>query len=421
MDNTEGMIALALALGLGLLVGLQRERHAEFAGIRTFALITVLGATAGLLVAHWGGWVLAAAWLGLALLLFLGGSTAERSQGPVAGGLVDGGITTEIAALVMFGVGALLAAGLLAQGIVLGGAVAVLLHWKEPLHHFARGLGAADFRAVIQFVLIALVILPLLPDRAFGPYAVLNPYQVWLMVVLIVAINLSAYVSYRLVGSRGGALLGGLLGGLVSSTATSVSYARQARAGLVQAGAAALVVVLASAMVYPRILAEMVLVAPALAGRAWLPLAITFVVMLSTVGLALLRVRPEPVATSHSNPAQLPAALGFGLLYAVVLWVVAAGQSLFGQSAIYGVALIAGFTDVDAITLSSAQLVRDGQLDADLAWRVVLLASLSNLLFKFGIAAVLGPVALLRHLLPGFAAGLLVGGGLILFWPSAPV
>src|SRR5690606_19881637 len=142
--------------------------------------------------------------------------------------------------------GALLVAGYTMPGVVLGGATAVLLHSKSRLRSFIDNISDSDARAIFQFALIALVILPLVPNRTYGPYAVLNPFKIWLMVVLIVGISLVAYVAYRLVGARAGAVLGGIFGGLISSTATTVSYARQGRGNSAAVGAASLVIVVAS-------------------------------------------------------------------------------------------------------------------------------------------------------------------------------
>jgi uncharacterized membrane protein (DUF4010 family) len=234
--------ALAIALGLGLLVGLQREwTVAPIAGIRTFPLITLLGSFSAILAEEFGGWVLGAGLLSVAVMLFMS-NLARFEQGES-----DPGLTTEMAALVMYGVGAALVAGYTVPSVATGGVVAVLLHWKEPLHNFVRRIGATDLTAIMQLVLIALVILPVLPDAEFDVYRVLNPFRIWLMVVLIVGISLGAYVAYKLLGPRVGSVLGGVLGGLISSTATTVSYSRQVSGRPAAPPLAALVIQLATA------------------------------------------------------------------------------------------------------------------------------------------------------------------------------
>ncbi len=212
---------LAISLALGLLIGLQRERtETHLAGIRTFALIALLGTIGALLGLEFGGWVVAAGLLSVALIFFAAGLTNSQTKQAAHG------LTTEVAALLTFGVGAYLVVGQAAMAVVVGGMVALLLYWKEPLHKFAQQIGEADIKAIMQFVLISLVILPVLPNKTYGPYNILNPFEIWLIVVLIVGIGLAGYVAYKIFGQRGGTLLLGILGGIISSTATTVSYAR---------------------------------------------------------------------------------------------------------------------------------------------------------------------------------------------------
>ena len=180
MDLSSPFTQVAIALGLGLLVGLQREHAASrLAGIRTFPLITVFGVISGMLSQSFGGWVLAAALLSLAGLIILGNIVELKS------GSTDPGLTTEAALLLMFGVGAYLVIGRAEVAIAVGGGVAVLLQAKVQMHGVSAKLGESDLKALMQFVLLSLVILPILPDRAYGPYSVLNPRQIWLMICLI--------------------------------------------------------------------------------------------------------------------------------------------------------------------------------------------------------------------------------------------
>jgi uncharacterized membrane protein (DUF4010 family) len=403
-------IQLAVALGLGLLVGLQRERVSpSIAGIRTFALITLLGAVAAQLSKVFGGWVLAVGLLATAALV-ISGNLVRLSKGEA-----EPGQTTEFTALVMYGVGAWVVTGSMAVAVVLGGSVAVLLHLKEPLHQLAGHLDERDVRAIMQLVLLALVILPVLPDRDLGPYGVLNPAQIWKMVVLIVGLSLAGYVAYKRYGSKAGTVLAGLLGGVISSTATTVSYARRSREEPAVSRLASLVVVLASAVVYARVLVLIAAVAPGRFAEMAPPLAAMLGVAAGVALAAWWRDRdgsaepPEP-----ENPAELKTALVFGAVYAAVLLAVAFARHRFGTAGLYTVAGLSGLTDMDAITLSTARLVSAAKLDPATGWRTILLASMSNLVFKTGVVAVLGSRALLVRVVLLFGAAL-VGGGLI-FW-----
>jgi uncharacterized membrane protein (DUF4010 family) len=271
---------------------------------------------------------------------------------------------------------------------------------------------------VIRFVLITLVVLPVLPNRTFGPYDVLNPFQAWLLVVLIVGLNLAGYVAFRLLSASSGAVVGGVLGGLISSTATTVSFSGMTRRSPELAASAALVILIASTVVYGRIFVELLLVSPALLAPAMAPMGLFAVVMLVAAGAVFPRVRRQQVELpEQENPARLRVALTFAALYAAIIVAVAAAKQHFGTEAIYVVAFVSGLTDVDAMTLSVAQLFGRGELEADVAWRSIFLASLSNLLFKAGAASVLGSSGLRRYMLIAGAATLSAGTAILLLWP----
>jgi uncharacterized membrane protein (DUF4010 family) len=407
MDLADLFQQLAIALGLGLLVGFQRERtDSRLAGFRTFPLIVLFGAVCGLLARSHGGWILAAGLGAIALLIVAGnfsGGRREEREPP--------GVTTEAALLLMFAVGACLVEGLTAIAIAIGGTVAVLLHLKPEMHALAAKIGDRDFRAIMQFALISLVILPVLPNRAFGPYAVLNPYKIWLMVVLIVGVSLGGYIAFKFAGTRGGALAGGILGGLVSSTATTVGWSRRSRETPAASVPAAFVILVASAIVFVRVAVLIAATAPAFAWAAAPSLAFVFVV------LSALSVWcwPRKKSTNHSppiepgNPSELRPALIFALLYAGVLLAVAAAKDYFGERGLYIAALLSGLTDMDAITLSVAQMVNNQQVPPDTGWRLILSAAMANLVFKTGVVAVLGSRLLLFRIAVSFLVALIAG------------
>lgn len=414
---------LILAVGLGLLVGLQREWRSERpAGIRTFALITLLGSLCAFASGRNGHWIMAAGLLAVAAILWLGNWMTGRNREAEGQSSEGRGVTTEVAALVMFLVGAILVDGHTEMAIVITGVTAVLLHWKAPLHAFTRRIDEAEFRAVIQFVLIALVLLPTLPNVAYGPYEVLNPFRIWLMVTLIVAINLVSYVIHRAMSADKGALVGGVLGGMISSTATTVSHARQSKSLEIEPRTTAIVVVVASAVVNFRILIEIAVIGPGLLAHAAGPFVIMGLFM-TACGLYLIRGLGDTGAAKleHRNPAQVRTAVSFGALFAVVILVVAAVKTQFGSQAVYVVALISGLTDVDAMTLSVADLFQSGRLDAADAWRVVLVASLSNLVFKAGIVAAFGRREAFITVAVVFGLTVALGLVLVLWWPDALV
>ncbi|HEV8630474.1 MAG TPA: MgtC/SapB family protein [Thermoanaerobaculia bacterium] len=413
MDLVDIFVRLGIALGLGLLVGLQRERAAGgIAGFRTFPLVTLSGALCAELSLGFGGWVLAAGFLALAALVVVGNMASISAGDP------SPGITTEVAVLLMFAVGAFLFVGPPQVAVAVAAATAVLLQLKQELHGFAARLGEEDVRAVMQFAVVTLIVLPILPNRAYGPYHVLNPRQIWWMVVLIVALSLAAYVGYKLLGTRGGTWLAGILGGLVSSTATTVAYARRVSAGDAGVGVAAQVILTASAIVYLRVLVMIGVVAAPLLARAALPLLL----MMATLGLFALRggdrqgVEQEP--TPHSNPTELRTALVFGAVFALVLLAVAWAKQRLTSGGLFAVAGLSGLVDLDALTLSTAQLARRGGLPGDLVWRLVVCGSLANLLFKAVVVGLWGNAALLRRIALAWAVALLVGAALVVAAPG---
>lgn len=433
-DLSSQIVGLGLALGLGLLVGFEREWAANKpVGLRTFALIGVAGGLSALVGESLGAWIVGAGLLAVTALLaaaFLSGVNRqpERQQDGQPDGQPDGeagsdspgdvGSTTLIAAVTVYLIGAACVAGYQAHGVVIAGAITLLLHWKEPLHGAIARMGQAEVNAIVRFVLISLVILPVLPNRHYGPLNVFNPYEAWLLVVLIVALNLAGYVAFRLFSTNSGALLGGVLGGLVSSTATTVSFARLTRQTPALSTTTALIILLASAVAYLRVGVELSAVAPGLLRHAAAPMGVYALGLLATAGLLYPRVRRQSVdLPDQENPAKFKVALTFAALYVVIAFAVAAGRRYLGDNALYPIAAVSGLTNIDALTLSVGQLFARGDVGADAAWRSIFLATLANLVFKIGAASVLGAPALRAYMLSiGLAA---LGGGiaLLLLWP----
>jgi uncharacterized membrane protein (DUF4010 family) len=412
MNITSAFALLGIAFGLGILVGLQRERaETQLAGIRTFPLITVLGTLCGMLAQSFGGWTFGAGLIALAGLIVIGNVAKMKKD------LIEPGLTTEVAMLLMFVVGAYLTVGYKEVAIAIGGSLALLLQFKKQMHAAAQKLGDEDVKAIMQFVFVSLVILPVLPNQTYGPYEVLNPRQIWWMVVLIVGINLGGYIIYKFFGQKAGIVLGGVLGGMISSTATTASYSRRTSPAPEISKAAALVIVIASSVVFIRVLLEIFIVSSAFFTKAFLPISfllILFVIL--SIGLWFRAQKGEVLMPPQENPSELNSALFFGLIYAVVLFAVAAAKAQFGDKGLYFVAGLSGLTDVDAITLSTSQLVSMGRLDASNGWRIVLIALLSNIVFKGSAIAVLGSRQLLKNVSISYGIVLVVGILLLLLW-----
>lgn len=405
---------LGIALGLGLLVGLQRERgHARIAGIRTFGLITIYGALCGVISNRLEeAWILAAGLMSVALLMVGANFLKQKDERP------DIGQTTEIAALLMYGVGIYLAIGDLVIGVVVGAMVAILLYLKAFFASRIAQLGEKDFQAIMVFVAVSLVILPILPTQTFGPHDVLSLREIWLMVVLIVGISVAGYFAYKWLGKKAGTGISGILGGLISSTATTVTFARQSKEMNTAFLLSGFVIVAASAVSFVRVIIEILVVAPGIASVVLPPLLIVAgVLLLTSLFLFFTSNKQEGEPTPDpKNPAQFQTALVFAVLYAVILVLIVYAQDYFGTGGLYVVSILSGLTDMDAITLSLANTMDGGDILPAEGWRYILVAALANLVFKGGMVVALGHKRLQQVVIPAFVSTLLVGLLILFFW-----
>ncbi len=395
----------AVSLLLGAFIGLERERQKDRPlGIRSFALIGGIGTVTAFIADRTGMvWVVPAAFLVLGALVVVGHmGYVERGRR---------GLTTELAALMTFGLGVMVHTGPMELAVALGVVTAALLHFKPQLHALADRAGEKDIFAMVQFGLVAFVILPVLPNQTYGPFNVLNPYNIWLMVVLVSAINLVGYVSLKLVGTRHGGVLSGLLGGMVSSTATTYSFSRRAHDSSAFTYPAALAIILATAVTVPRMAIEVGVVNQAFLAQVALPLLIVFVASLAPFAFYWFTTKDRAAgeAPEVENPVQIASALLFGVLYALVSLALAAGQHHFGETGTYTVSALAGLGNVDAITLSTSRLVGEGRMAAGQAVDVVVIAYLSNLLFKGALTALVGTRRLAKIIAIAFGFAFLAG------------
>lgn len=401
---------LGIAAVLGLLLGLERgwrERHVaeggRVAGIRTFALIGLLGGVVMLLSRASGPMLLPLAFLGLSVILAVSHRVSARRDS-------DAGITTVVAALLTFVLGALAAAGYPLLALAVAVVSVFILDAKARLHGLLTRLSEPELLAIFKLLLISVVALPLLPNRGFGPGEVLNPYEIWWLVVLIASLSSFGYFAMRLVGAARGLLLTGLLGGLASSTALTLSFARLRQRAPELGGPLAIGILLACAMMFPRIWIETVLVAPALAPGLVAPLLV--MMLLPVAGLLRRSARGVPAEAEAprevGNPFEIGAALKFGLLLTVVMLLSHFGRQAFGDLGVYLVAAVAAVGDVDAITLSLARESTRG-LDGEVAQRAIVLSAAVNTVVKGLIAAAVGGGELWRRVTLPLALGSVAG------------
>ncbi len=400
-----------VALAVGLLMGLERERNpAAKAGLRTFALTALLG----VLTAHLAA-ALDVPWL-IAIGLLLAGAMmiAAYLRSPQQAD-DDPGTTTVTALMLCYGLGVLVWHGESQLAVMLGIGATMLLYFKPELRGISQHMSRRDLLSVLQFAVLSLIILPLLPNRDYGPYGALNPYQIWWMVVLISGVGLVGYAALRMAGQRRGTAVLGLLGGLVSSTAVTLAFSRHARANTAMLPVAVTVIVLANLMVLVRLGLLAAIVSPA-ALPALLPVlagGLLSGVLGAVYGARRLHPHREPPPLEMGNPTELRTALGFGLLYATVLLAAAWLTDWLGNSGLYAVTLVSGLTEVAAIALSSLRLYNLDRLPATVLVNVITLAVLANLVFKSALALAIGRWPMARHAIAGMGAA---GLGMVVVW-----
>lgn len=408
-------LALALrfvaALGLGVLLGLERERvktQASFAGVRTLGLVALTGGIAAFLDVQ-----LDRPWLALGAFLVVSGLVIVSYAVSAQRGEI--GITTEISALLAFLLGFLCVRGHV--GIAAGLAVASggVLALKEWLHRFAARIETADVEAVLKFAIVSVIVLPLVPDQNFGPppLDVLNPYKIWLMVVLISGLNFASYLLVKLVGAEHGIGLTGLLGGLVSSTAVTLGFAQRSRNEPEQVGPLALGILVAWSVMFFRVVVLVAAVNRELAPAVGIAMAAFGIPSLVICWILWRRQRPADTATvsAGENPFELGEAIRFGLLFGLITFAAKAAQVYLGDAGLYLAGAIAGLTDVDAIALSMSQLALADGSSTTAASQSIVLAVASNTVFKAGMVAFLGAPAL-RRIIVGAALAMLLAAAL---------
>ncbi len=404
--NEQGLDRLPeflTALAIGLLIGLERERNPTAkGGLRTFAIIALCGAAAATLAETLAAPFIIAVGLAAVAFTMIAAYYHHHEEWHER----EPGTTTIVAAVACYLLAAMALSGWLQLAVILSILMTALLYFKAELGGFARSLERRDLISILQFAVVAFVVLPLLPDQEFGPYAALNPRHIWFMVVLISGVSLAGYVALRVVGREHGAVLLGLFGGMVSSTATTLAYSRYAKAGSGLTGLAVTVIITANLVLLVRLTVFAAVLAPGTLPVLLPVLATALIAGIATYALGRRRntVSSELTIPDIRNPAELRTALGFAALYALVLLLTAWLANLAGSTGVYALALVSGLTDVDAITLSSLRLYGQGTLESSQVAISIVLAVSANAAFKLGVVRVAGGRELFRHCLPAMTA-----------------
>lgn len=409
----ELALSLLAALTIGLMIGIERgwsgresNDGERVAGVRTFSLIGLSGGIFAILGQQFGQAIVITGFIVTTALIavsYIGHSRQSE----------DSGITTEFSMLITFSLAVWAASGDPLPALSVAAVAVALLGHKQRLHSLLKKISPQTFYSGITLLLISVVILPLLPDQGYGPWQALNPYWTWWMVVLISGLSFVGYLFTQLLGQQRGTLITAIAGGLASSTAVTVTMARFAKkqpANTLYAAA----MLLASSIMFPRVLVEVFIVNRPLLELVWLPVCLMLLGMIIVLLMLHREHNKNGQQTANqlelTNPLQLATALKFGLFLALILLLSEAMKDWFGDTGVYALAIISGLMDVDAITLSLAKSAQ-GDLASSVAALGIVLACASNTLLKglmfAGIAGVKTNLRYALYMLLGITPGLL--------------
>ncbi len=395
--DIETVKSILVAAGLGFMTGMQRSiyhinrEQKSFAGSRTFSIIALVGYMSGILNKEIGGTaIIAGVSIGLLILLAY---YFKVSKSPCISSEMDIGSTTHFTALATFLLGLMVSLGLQKYAIFLGILIIVLLEIKPRLQKVEAKITSKDINAAVLLLAMTFLILPILPNRMIGPYHLFNPYKTWLMAVIISTLSFVGYAAIKIFGHKRGLLLTGALGGMVSSTAVSVSMSKIASSNRNVTLHVASAISIACTFMFFRVLILAFLINPELALGMLIPFLLATITGLAFTYFIYQHSRPMEVSLDESfakNPLQLSEAVRFAIIFGIVYGASEFVQARYGNLGVYIISLLSGLTDVDAITLSLAQLARDGKLLALVSINGIIIASVTNSFVKLGIATWIG-------------------------------
>ena len=418
MGDIDTLGRMGVALAIGMLIGLERgwstrdlPEGSRVAGVRTFGLVALVGAVAALLSEVLGGVVLGFGFVALVIIL-LSGRYLKRAEAK------DVGATTIVAALLTFALGAVAITGSLGLAASAGILAALLLSIKAELHSAIRRIDRQELLAVLELLIMSVVLLPVLPNRGFGPWQSLNPFQIWTMVVLICSLSFVGYVGVRLLGERRGITLAAVAGALVSSTAVAITLSRLPDEGRNQSRLVGGAIVLACTIMYVRVLIVVSIFGLSLLNGLAIPLGLAFACG-SLAAVVFIR-SSDSEHPSHGlvlrNPFDFWMAVRFGLVLAAVIVLAQALEQWAGHAGVFLVAAVSGFVDVDAATLTLARMT-PSQVPVEVGVGGVLLACVTNTAFKAAIAVFNSKGALLKPMVVGVGVQLIgLVAGAVLAW-----
>jgi uncharacterized membrane protein (DUF4010 family) len=389
---------LGVAILIGLLIGLEREHSRSkddktFAGVRTTPLIALLGFVAGLITTFTNYWIYFIIFAGFVSLI-----TASHVFSAKAGKL---GGTSEVALILVFLLGTVVYFNYIILAAIIAVIITLFLTLKIQLHRFVGKVSEEDLYATLKLAIITVIVLPLLPNKTYGPFDVINPRLIWYMVIFVSGISFIGYILIKIFGEGKGISITGLLGGMVSSTAVSYSLSKKSKENNALSSNLAVGIVLASTIMYPRVLIVALVLNSALIASLWLPILIfTFSGFIVSLVMSKKLVSGKNEQIELTNPFVLKSAILFGVAFGVIIFVAKAAQFYLGAGGLYAASALAGITSVDAITLSLAKL-SGVHLSTEVAAAAIIIATISNNIVKAAITVSIGTRELQKHVLWG--------------------
>jgi uncharacterized membrane protein (DUF4010 family) len=364
---------IAVSLGIGLLVGIEREWSNKDLGIRTFALTALLGTIAALFAPSMAIMSL----VGVFLIIVFANA---RSL------LVDRSLeaTTSAALLAIFVLGALVGQGHLFTPVAAAILMTMLLAWKVELHRFAGGLQPAEIRSAVLLGLLGLVVYPILPGHFIDRWELINPRQAWITVVVIAGIGFVNYVLLKMYGARG-LYLSGFLGGFVNSSAAAVELAKPLGAGSTSSGVAVAALLLTIVAMFARNLIILAMFSPSAVPTAAGPLLAMAVVALIFVRYARADVDDAPTEIHLESPVSIKRVLSFATLFLLIQVVSTLGERYLGKLGFLGISVLGGLVSSASTSAAAANMVGHGQMQPGLAGAGVVLASVASALVNLPI------------------------------------
>ena len=412
--------SLVVSISIGALIGLIRQwsdAHEgkaveSSAGLRTFSLWSLMGFLSAYVHEEHAAFFFPVSFATFGIFLIAANAMDHEEHKGI-------GLTSYAAAVLTFFVGALVFWNRLEVAFAIAVAIGILVAAKPFIHRWTHNLTNEDILSLLQFLAVTGLILPLVPDKGFGPLNAFNPYNIWLMVVLISGLGFVGYVAIRLLGPRAGIIVTGFAGGLASSTATTLALARNSRDTPEIASTLAIGIVIASTVMIGRVMVIILALNQELFINLLLPMIImsvpTSVFLLWRMVLAPRKGEEEVNLPELKNPLSLKLAIKFALLYGVIAFLIKWVSEKGSDAGFYPVAFLSGLTDMDAIALSLTNAEKSGNVTLQMATGGVIIGALANTFFKTALGVWLGDKRLRGPLLYGMLTMMCAGtAGLIL-------